>query len=211
MRVGVIGAGNVGATVGRLWATAGHEPLFSFARTPGKLEALAASVGGRARAGTPADAAGFGNVVLLAAPWPVIDEALAAAGSLDGRVVIDATNPFLPGAVGLALEEDDSSAAEEIAARAAGALVVKAYNTLPAAILAAGPGATGGPPLALFHCGDDEAAKQVVARLILDSGFAPVDTGPLYRARDQEPSGPLFNQPLTEPEARELLAASIAT
>ena len=210
MRIGIIGSGSIGGTVGALWARAGHAPLFSFSRRPERLAALARAVGGGARAGTPAQAAAFGEVVLLAPPWSVLDEALAAAGSLEGRIVIDATNPFLPGAVGLALGEDDASAAEQIAARAPGARVVKAYNTLPAAILAAGPGATGGPALALFMCGDDDEAKRVVSGLIVDSGFAPIDTGQLGQAGDQEPEGRLFNQPLTEPEARELLSAARA-
>lgn len=210
MRIGVIGSGRIGGTVAGLWARAGHTPLFSFSRTPDRLAALARATGGDARAGTPAQAAAFGEVVLLAPPWPVVDEALAAAGSLEGRIVIDTTNPFLPGSWGPALADGDASAAEEIAARAPGARVVKAYNTLPATILAAGPGATGGPALALFMCGDDEEAKRVVAGLIADSGFAAIDTGPLSRARDQEPEGPLFNQPLTEPEARELLTGAHA-
>lgn len=210
MRIGIIGSGRIGATVGRLWAGAGHEPMFSFSRDPARLEAAARSAGASARTGTPAEAAAFADVVLLAPPWAAIDRALAASGSLDGRVVIDTTNPFLPGAVGLALAQDGASAAEQIAARAPAARVVKAYNTLPAAILAAGRGATGGPPLALFLCGDDDDAKLIARALIADSGFVPVDTGPLARAREQEPGGPLFNQPLTEPEARELLAVSIA-
>ena len=210
MRVGVIGSGWIGATVGRLWAAAGHEVLFSFSRHPERLEAAARSAGQGARTGTPAEAAQFGEVVLLAPPWSAIEQALAAAGSLAVKIVIDTTNSFTPGDMAQALGEEDPSAAEQIAAREPGASVVKAYNTLPAAILGAGPRATGGPPLALFYCGDDEHAKATVAALIVDSGFAPIDTGPLARACDQEPGGPLFNQPLTEPEARALLAESIA-
>ena len=210
MRIGIVGSGVIGGTVGGLWARAGHEPLFSFSRRPDRLADLARATGGGARAGTPAEAADQGQVVLLAPPWAFVDEALAAAGSLDGRIVIDATNPFLPGSWEPALAGDAASAAEEVAARAPGASVVKAYNTLPAAILGAGRGATGGPGLALFLCGDDADAKLITATLIAGSGFVPIDTGPLARAREQEPGGKLFNQPLTEPEARELLAASVS-
>ena len=210
MRIGVIGSGRIGATVGRLWAIAGHELLFSFSRDRARLEAAARAAGHGALTGTPADAAAFGDVVLLAPPWPAVEQALAAAGSLAGRVVIDTTNPFMRGDVGPALGDDDASAGEQIAACARGASVVKAYNTLPAAILGAGRGATGGPGLALFLCGDDADAKLITATLIAGSGFVPIDTGPLARAREQEPGGKLFNQPLTEPEARELLAASVS-
>ena len=210
MRIGVIGAGRIGATVGRLWAAAGHEPLFSFSRDPARLEAAARSAGKNARTGTPAEAAAFGDVVLLAPPWSAVEHALAAAGSLTGRVVIDTTNPFTRGDMGLALGDEDASGAEQIVARTLGASVVKAYNTLPAAILGAGRAATGGPALALFLCGDDDDAKLITATLIAASGFVPIDTGPLARASEQEPGGPLFNQPLTESEARELLAAATA-
>ena len=210
MRIGIIGSGQIGATVGRLLAAAGHEPLFSFSRDPSRLEVAARAAGERACTGTPAEAAAFGDVVLLAPPWPVVDQALAAAGSLTGRVVIDTTNPFTRGDMGLALGDEEASAAEQIAARTPGASVVKAYNTLPAAILGAGRAATGGPALALFLCSDDDGAKLITTSLIADSGFVAIDTGPLARAGEQEPGGPLFNQPLTEPEARALLAAATA-
>ena len=202
MNVGIVGSGNVGATLGRAWARAGHSVLFSYSRSREKLEGLARETGGRA--GTPADAAAFGEVVLLSPPWSLLDDALEEAGSLGDRIVIDTTNPYLHGSLALALY-GESSAAEEIAARLPGARLVKAYNTLPALLLMAGGEAD--RRLAMFLAGDDPAAKRVVERLICDSGFEPVDAGPLVRARELEPRGSLFGQPLSAQAARELVEA----
>ena len=202
MNVGIVGSGNVGATLGRAWARAGHSVLFSYSRSREKLEGLARETGGRA--GNPADAAAFGEVVLLSPPWSLLDDALEEAGSLGDRIVIDTTNPYLHGSLALALY-GESSAAEEIAARLPGARLVKAYNTLPALLLMAGGEAD--RRLAMFLAGDDPAAKRVVERLICDSGFEPVDAGPLVRARELEPRGSLFGQPLSAQAARELVEA----
>jgi predicted dinucleotide-binding enzyme len=88
VKIGIIGSGHIGGNAGRLFAKAGHEVLFSFARDPQTLAQLAAAVGPNARAGTPREAAMFGEVVMLSVPWSAIDEALAQAGSLDGAIVI---------------------------------------------------------------------------------------------------------------------------
>src|SRR5436190_10912292 len=87
MRIGVIGAGRIGGNAGRLFARAGHEVMFSFSREPEKLQELAGETG--ASAGTPAEAAAFGEVVMLSVPWRLIDDVLAQAGSLEGRIVVD--------------------------------------------------------------------------------------------------------------------------
>ena len=200
MNIGIVGSGNVGATVGRAWARAGHSVLFSFSRSREKLDGLARETGGRA--GTPADAAAFGEVVLLSPPWSLVDDALDEAGPLSGRIVIDTTNPYLHGSLALA-HYGETSAAEEIASRVPQARLVKAYNTLPALLLMAG--GEGDRRLAMFMAGDDQEAKRVVARLISDSGFDPVDAGPLVRARELEPRGPLFGQPMSARDAAELL------
>ena len=81
MRIGIVGAGRIGGNAGRLFARAGHDVMFSFSRQPQKLQALADETGGRA--GTPAEAAAFGDLVMLSAPWTLVDEALAQAGSLE--------------------------------------------------------------------------------------------------------------------------------
>lgn len=175
MKIGIIGAGHIGGNAGRLFAQAGHEVLFSFSTDPQKLADLAATVGPRARAGTPAQAAAFGAVVLLSVPWGTIDEALAQAGSLDGKIVIDTTNQFGPG--GVVTPPDGLSAAAYNARRMPGARLVKAYNTLTAGFQAQAAGRTGPDRVVLFYAGEDAEAKRVVAGLIDDSGFAPVDMG----------------------------------
>ena len=175
MRVGILGSGRIGGNAGRLLARAGHEVLFSFSRSPEKLEALAHEAGNGARAGTPREAAEFGEVVVLSVPWALVDEALEAAGPLEDKVLVDTTNQFGPG--GLAEIPGGISAAEFNARRARGARLVKSYNTMTAAFQAEAAGRTGEERVAMFYAGEDAEAKRVVAGLIDDSGFAPVDAG----------------------------------
>jgi predicted dinucleotide-binding enzyme len=172
MRIGVIGAGRIGGGAARLLARAGHELLLSYSRDPDKLRAQAEEIG--AQAGTPAEAAAFGDVVILAVPWPAIDDAVAQAGSLDGRIVIDTTNPF--GAGGWQVPEGRTTT-QVNQERLAGAQVVKSFNTLTAAFQQEAAGRTGEKRVAMFLAGDDAEAKRVVAGLIDDAGFDPVDAG----------------------------------
>ena len=175
MRVGIIGSGRIGGNAGRLFAKAGHEVLFSFARDPAKLEALAARAGNGARAGTPREAAAFADVLVLSVPWAAVDEALAAAGPLGGRVLVDTTNPYTRG--GLVPLPGGVSAAEFNARRAGDARLVKAFNTLTSAFQAEAAGRPGGDRAAMFYAGEDGDAKATVAGLIADAGFEPVDVG----------------------------------
>jgi 8-hydroxy-5-deazaflavin:NADPH oxidoreductase len=125
MRIGVIGAGRIGGNAARLFARAGHELLLSFSRDQDKLERLASQIG--ASAGTPREAARFGEVVMLSVPWTLVDEALDQTGPLDGKIVIDTTNQFAQGGL-----EDlgGRTAAQANAARMPGARYTKAFNTL---------------------------------------------------------------------------------
>lgn len=173
MRVGVIGSGRIGGNIGRLLAKAGHEVCFSFSRDPGKLEALVGESGNGARANTPREAADFGEVVVLSVPWPMVDEALEAAGSLRGKVLVDTTNPF----TSEGLIELGENSAEYNARRVPDASLVKAYNTLTAGFQAEAAGRTGESRAAMFYAGEDDEAKNTVASLIKDSGFEPVDIG----------------------------------
>ncbi len=180
MRIGILGAGNVGGTLGRLWARKGHEISFGV-REPSRVAELATLT--RARAGPPAVAADA-EVVVLAVPWGAVPDALAAAGDLTGKILVDATNPLLGGLKGLSLGTDRSGA-EEVARLAPGARVIKAFNGLGMQTLervAAGELAAGG-----FYCGDDAPAKQVLAGLMGETGLSPVDCGPLTAARMLEP------------------------
>jgi 8-hydroxy-5-deazaflavin:NADPH oxidoreductase len=172
VRIGVVGAGRIGGGAARLLARAGHEVLLSFSRDPERLRAQAEEVG--ARAGTPAEAAAFGDVVVLAVPWPAIDEAVEQAGSLAGKVVIDTTNPFGRGGWEIPEGRTSTQVNQE---RLAGARVVKSFNTMTAAFQQEAAGRTGAERVAMFLAGDDADAKAIVAGLIDDAGFDPVDVG----------------------------------
>ncbi|WP_225225857.1 NADPH-dependent F420 reductase [Komarekiella delphini-convector] len=169
MKIGVIGAGGIGGTVGTLWAKAGHEVLFS-SRNPDQLTDLVVTAGANTKAGTIAQATAFANVILLAVYYWTTDAAIAA-GSLDEKILIDATNPYIREADKI-IRVTDTSSGLELAAKVPNAKVVKAYNTLPTATFA--NEARRADPYALFYCGDDAPAKAIVAHLIADSGFAGV-------------------------------------
>jgi 8-hydroxy-5-deazaflavin:NADPH oxidoreductase len=174
-----MGSDPVARALGRSWTQAGHEVLFSFGFDGIDWDALAAETGGR-----PATAAegATAEVMLVATPWAAVGKVLRTAGSLAGKVVLDATNPHEP-MVG-------ASGAEEVAVRAPGARVVKAFNTVAAPLVAQAAAAPG--RLSLLYCGDHAAAKQVAAGLIADAGFVPVDVGRLAAAREVEALGRLL-------------------
>lgn len=185
MKIGIIGSGNVGGTLGRRWASNGH--IVTFGKRDGRgdsLSELLASCGPNATAGSISEAAQQSDVVLLATPWEAAQSALQSAGDLTGKVVIDATNPLLPGLSGLALGTN-TSAGEMVAEWASGARVVKTFNTVGANIMD-NPRFAGGP-VAMFYCGDDADAKKAVASLISELGFAALDAGPLTQSRLLEP------------------------
>jgi predicted dinucleotide-binding enzyme len=163
MKVGIIGAGNVGAGLARLWVAAGHEVLLSGSRDEVKLREISSSVG--ARPGSIGEAAEFGEVVVVALPWSVTLGALREAGPLEDKVLIDATNN-----VG-----DKTSSFNEIVRAVPAARVVKAFNAAFAGLYDQ-LGATKVRP-DLVYCGDDGAAKRDVGHLIEDAGFNPVDVG----------------------------------
>jgi 8-hydroxy-5-deazaflavin:NADPH oxidoreductase len=173
MKIGVIGAGRIGGNAARLWTQAGHDVLLSFSRDPDALRARADEIG--ARAGTPREAAEFGEVVVVSVPWTMIDDVLAQAGSLEGRIVIDTTNQFGPG--GLEPLPEGRTAAQLNAARMDGARYTKSFNTLTSRFQAEAARRTGRDRVALFLCGDDAQAKEVVTGLIDDAGFDAVDVG----------------------------------
>src|SRR5438876_10440350 len=127
MRIGVVGAGRIGGNCARQFAKGGNEVMLS-SRNPGKLEPLAAEIGNAASVGTAAEAAEFGEVVVFAVPWDGFDDAMAGAGSLDGKIVIDTTNQY--GSV--SLPADGETAAQHNAKRMKGVRYTKSFNTLTA-------------------------------------------------------------------------------
>lgn len=181
MKIGIIGAGNVGGALGTLWAGKGHEVVFGVRDTDGpKLQQLLTSTQGKARAAGVKDAAAFGEIVVFATPWPATQDAIDSAGNLTGKIVIDCTNPLLPDLSGLALGANNS-AGEEVGRWANGATVVKAFNTIGAANF--GNPRFGSENATMFICGGDASAKASVGRLAAELGFDVVDAGPLSASR----------------------------
>ncbi|MGD1076551.1 MAG: NADPH-dependent F420 reductase [Thermodesulfovibrionales bacterium] len=192
MNIGIIGSGNVGSSLGKIWAENGHQVIFSFSRETAKLNALAQSVP-NARPGTPKEAAVQSEVVLLSVRWAQAAEAIQSAGSLQGKILIDCTNPLKPDMSGLEVGHT-SSAAEEIAKMAPGAKVVKAFNTAFAQVYQSHSRLFGSRRPTMFYCGDDSSAKASVEHLIKEVGFEPLDSGSLRGARYLEPLAMLVIQ-----------------
>ena len=187
MRVGILGSGLMGAKLGTIFARAGHEVVFSYARSEHKLKRLARAAGGKARAGTPREAAQDADAVLLAVHWLRFDDVLDQAGDLSGKTVITCSLPMSADNTELVVAHT-SSGAEELAKRIPEARVVAAFGTVPSEVFfdvfearrkAKRP--------SLVYCGDDRKSKNVTAKLIRDAGFDPVDAGPLRLARYTEP------------------------
>lgn len=187
MRIGILGSGLMGAKLGTLFARAGHEVVFSYARSRKKLEGLARDAGGNARAGTPREAAQNADAVLLAVHWSRIDDVLNQAGDVSGKAIVSCSLPMNAEDTELVVAHT-SSGAEELARKLPGAQVVSAFNTVPSEVLFSVMEARGhGPQPSLVYCGDHQRAKDVAAGLIRDVGFDPVDAGPLRIARYTEP------------------------
>jgi 8-hydroxy-5-deazaflavin:NADPH oxidoreductase len=185
MKIGIIGAGNVGGTLGLGWAKRGHEVVFG-ARdcADPKLKELLASAGGRAKAASVRDAAVVSDVVVLTVPWPAAEDALKNAGDLRGKILLDCTNPLKPDMSGFT-HANTTSGTEQVAAWATGARVVKIFNTTGFDNMAAPVYPEGSS--VMLYCGDDAEAKKVAGQLAGDLGFDAVDAGPLREARLLEP------------------------
>jgi 8-hydroxy-5-deazaflavin:NADPH oxidoreductase len=184
MRIGILGSGLMGGKLGTIFARAGHEVVFSYARSSQKLKRLAREASGTARPGTPREAAEQADALLLAVHWSRIDDVLGQTGDLSGKVVITCSLPMNADNSGLVVAHT-SSGAEELARKVPQAHVVSAFNTVPSEVLsgvfyAARRKAT---RPSLVYCGDDEHAKKLTADLIKDVGFDPVDSGSLRIAR----------------------------
>jgi predicted dinucleotide-binding enzyme len=187
MRIGVLGSGLIGGRLGTIFARAGHEVVFTYARKPEKLKRLASESGHGARAGTPAEAAEDAEVLLLAVHWSRIDDVLEKAGDLAGRVVLSCSLP-MNADDSVLLVAHTSSGAEMLAKKIPRARVVSAFNTVPSEVLSGVfESRRRTPRPSLVYCGDDRKAKEAAAALIRDAGFEPLDAGPLRSARFTEP------------------------
>jgi predicted dinucleotide-binding enzyme len=206
MRIGILGSGLMGGKLGTIFARAGHEVIFSYARGNDKLKRLARDAKGKARAGTPGEAAQEADALLLAVHWSRIDDVLKQAGDLSGKVILTCSLPMDAGNTKL-IVANTSSGAEDLAKKIPKSRVVSAFNTAPSEVLFGlyeAKRKTNRP--SLVYCGNDESGKTVAAGLIRDAGFDPVDAGPLHIARYTEPFALLVAQLAYEGEGGPELA-----
>lgn len=201
MNIGIVGSGDIGSTLGRLWARKGHKILFSFSHDKQKLERLAQECGNGSRAVTPYEAVSLSEVVLFSPPWTQVEEALKQIGRFDGETVIDTTNPYIDEQMNVQQFPENTSSSEEIARRLEGAKVIKAFNTLRDETL----WDRSGQGLVIFYAGDyPQMKKKIVSQLIEDAGFVPFDVGPLREGKKQEPGTERYLKELTLDDARSL-------
>src|SRR3989475_1180463 len=187
MRIGTLGSGLMGGKLGTIWTRAGHEVVFSYSHSEQKLKQLARDAKGKARAGTPREAAQDADAVLLAVHWSRVDDVLQQAGDLSGKVIVSCSLPMNADDTGLVIAHT-SSGAEALATKVPKARVVAAFGTVPSEVLFgvfAARRKARRP--SLVYCGDDARSKKIAATLIRDVGFDPVDAGPLRIARYTEP------------------------
>lgn len=209
MKIGIIGAGRVGGTIGELWVKAGHEVVFS-ARTMEEVNSLLANLklGPRARAGTPKEAAAFGEAILISVPYAALPQiGRDYAAELKGKVVLDTCNP---------IENRDGPMAAEMRAKGTG---VASPELLPGTRLVRAFNCVGwnsirteahrpGDKLAIPLAADDQGALKVAIGLVRDAGFEPVVVGGLARAREFDVGTPIFGRAVTASELRRILGIS---
>jgi 8-hydroxy-5-deazaflavin:NADPH oxidoreductase len=204
LKIGIIGAGNIGGTLGEYWIKAGHEVLFS-SRHPEELKGLVERLGPKAHAGTTREAVNFGDVVLVSVPYAALPEiGRDLADVLPGKIVLDTCNP---------VPNRDGKMAEEARAKGTGIAtpeylkgvrLVRAFNTLGVSRLRASAFKEG-ERIAIPIAGDDKTAIEIASRLVRDAGFDPVLVGPLTRAKEFDQTGPLYGKIITAREMQQSL------
>ena len=209
MKIGIIGAGNIGAAAAKLFTEAGHEIAIANSRGPETLTEVVGEIGGNAKAVTVEDAIDFGEILMVSIPLGKIDE-LPTSG-FAGKTVID-TNNYYPDRDGQieVLDSDETTSSEMLAEHLTGAKIVKAFNTIWFEHLKT----LGNKDLSLenrrviFVAGDDADAKKTVSNLIEEIGFAAYDTGSLREGgRNQSPNTAIYNQNISLSEAPAILGS----
>ncbi len=204
LKIGIIGSGNQGGALGLLWARAGHQILFS-SRHPEELTGLVDRSGSRARAGLPAEAATFGEVVLIAVPYGALPQVGRDYGPLmQGKVVIDCGNPYENRDGIMALEALEKGTGVASAEFVPGVRLVRAFNAIGYRSLSA-EAHRAGEKVAIPIAGDDEAAVAVIVGLVEDAGFDPVVVGDLSSAREFDNGTAVYTADLTATQLREAL------
>jgi predicted dinucleotide-binding enzyme len=205
LRIGVIGAGKIGGTIGGLWVKAGHPVSFS-SRHPEELKELVASLGPLARNGSVSDAIAFGDVVFVAVPYGALPQVgRDHADALKGKVVLDACNAVAArdGAVAEEVERDGVGVTSQ--KYLPGTRLVRAFNTMSYKIFEREANRPD-PRLAIPIAGDDGEAVAIAAGLVRDAGFDPVTVGKLADARIFQRGGPGYGQPVSAAELRQKLS-----
>jgi 8-hydroxy-5-deazaflavin:NADPH oxidoreductase len=180
MKIAIVGPGKLGSGLGKLWVQRGHQVFVTFSRDRAKLDVIASEIG--AHAATVADAVAKSDVVVLTTKWAAVAEALAQAGSLEGKIILDCTNTMSPRKTPDGLPET-RSCAEVLAESTKGARVVKTFNQAFEQLFHAESRLFEGEKPTMFYCGDDADAKKAAAQLIADTDFEAIDAGPLENAR----------------------------
>jgi 8-hydroxy-5-deazaflavin:NADPH oxidoreductase len=199
LKIGIIGSGNIGSTLGDFWAKAGHQVLFS-SRNPENLKALVEKVGPQARAGTVKDAIAFGDVILIAVPYGSMPQiAKDYAKDLAGKIVIDTGNAVLARDGEIAKEAREKGVGLTTQRLLPGARVVRAFNTLGVSRLKNDAYRSEGR-IAIPMAGDDQEALRVASMLVRDAGFDPAILGGLDRSRIFEQTNPLYGQEISAQE-----------
>jgi predicted dinucleotide-binding enzyme len=204
LKIGIIGAGHIGGTLASLWVKADHEVLIS-SRHPEQLQGLVRSLGPRARAGTPREAALFGNVVLISVPYaalPQIGRDLRT--ELSGKIVLDTGNPYPQRDGDMAVEARRKGTGVSSAEFLPGVRLVRAFNAINSGDLAS-EAHRSGERIAIPLAGDDSQALEVAQRLVRDAGFDPVVVGQLSRAHEFDVGTAVYTRLMTAAQLRQAL------
>jgi len=204
LKIGIIGAGHIGGTLASLWVKAGHEVLVS-SRHPEQLQGLVRSLGPRARAGTPREAALFGNVALISVPYaalPQIGRDLRT--ELSGKIVLETGNPYPQRDGDMAVEARRKGTGVSSPEFLPGVRLVRAFNAINSGDLAS-EAHRSGERFAIPLAGDDSQALEMAQRLVRDAGFEPVVVGPLARAREFDVGTAVYTRLMTAAQLRQAL------
>jgi NADPH-dependent F420 reductase len=181
LNIGIIGAGDVAATLGKSWARKGHKIMFGVRNTQSpKVTSLLKISNENLKISTVSDALSFADIIILAVPWSAVKEIISSSVDLTGKILVDPTNPLTSDMKGM-VTESFTSAAEEIAKLAPKSKVVKAFNTVGIKVL--NNMIYGTTKADIFICGSDLKSRNAVKKLATDLGFQVVDVGPLSNAK----------------------------
>ncbi len=204
MKIGVIGSGRIGSTIGGLWVKAGHEVMFSD-RDPEQVKRAIEGLGPRARAGSVQEAVAFGDAILIAVPYgalPAIQQQVGA--QLKGKVVVDPNNPVPSRDGEMAVQAKEKGAAASTAAILPGARLVRSFNSWGYGVMAREANRPA-PRMALPVAADDPVALKVGMQLVQDAGFEPVAAGSLAASKAYDLGSAVSGRVLTAPELRQAL------